>query len=67
MDDADAKIQQAIDDGIACVRRELHYALLPCGVCYYCKSSITASKVFCDKYCSDDWNYEKQRLKDLGK
>ena len=70
MDDADAsdaKIQQAIDDGIARVRRELEYTLTACGVCYWCESPVGPARMFCSTECAQDWQHDRQRKKELGK
>jgi len=36
------------------------------GVCYYCDGEAPPGRSFCSKLCSDDYEHERQRKKDLG-
>ena len=66
-DMSDARIQHAIDDGIARARRELDTQhLTACGVCLWCEAPVGAGRIFCSPECTDDWRHDKDRRKDMG-
>lgn len=37
------------------------------GVCYYCDGTAPPGRSFCSKSCSDDWDHEQKRKKEMGR
>ena len=65
-DRSDDKIQNIVNDGLAKARREIENGLVACGACYWCESPVGRARVFCSAECSQDWQHEKKRSKELG-
>lgn len=63
-DKADARIYNAVTDGIEDARRNIaNRELQPCGACHYCNSYVRGKQLFCGKECSQDWEKMKGRYK----
>lgn len=63
MDDADRaeeKIEQALDDALAEVRRAQENGVKAVGACLYCAELVPPGFRFCDADCRDAWDYEQQ-------
>lgn len=65
-DRADPSIQQMIDAGMERARRHAERQLPAIGVCHWCESPAAPGRVFCSKECSDDWDHDRRRRKDMG-
>lgn len=61
-DRAEDRIEQAMDDALAKVRRAQDKGPRAVGVCLYCAETLPAPMRFCDADCRDAWDHER-RLK----
>ena len=80
-DMSDARIQSAVDSGIARAKNALdNPRLRPIvleldgqrfGVCHHCESQIIPGHLFCpfdpDYSCADAWEHERKRKEALGR
>ena len=48
-------------------RKPKHPELPPKGQCYFCCADVEHPKKFCDKGCSDDFEFTQRMLKRNGK
>lgn len=65
MDDADRaeeRIEQAMEDALAEVRRSQAHGVQAVGLCLYCGETLPDHMRFCDADCRDGYEYE-QRIK----
>ena len=65
MDDADRaeeRIEQAMDDALAEVRRAQEHGVKAVGVCLFCGEPLPDHMRFCDADCRDSHEHE-QRMK----
>lgn len=65
MDDADRaeeRIEQALDDALAEVRRAQERGVKAVGACLFCGEPLPDHMRFCDADCRDGWDFE-QRMK----
>lgn len=61
-DEANDLAERAMAKAMAKIEMELAKpALEPKGICYNCEEPVEGAKLFCDKYCCED--YEKYVLK----
>lgn len=61
-DDADQRIFDARDEGIARIRDVMNRRELePCGACHWCSSYVTSDRLFCDGECADEHAVMLQR------
>lgn len=63
MDDADRaeeKIEQALDDALAEVRRAQDKGPRAVGACNYCGEPLPDHMRFCDADCRDAWDHEQR-------
>jgi hypothetical protein len=59
-DDADAHIEVVLKHQIDAARNALQEGVLTAvGVCHNCNDGVPPGVRFCDKTCSDDWQYRK--------
>lgn len=68
MDDADRaeeKIEQALEDSLAAVRRAQEHGWVAVGLCLYCGVTLPPGRRFCDADCRDGFD-EEARLKRIG-
>jgi hypothetical protein len=68
MDDADRaeeKIEQAMDDALAEVRRSQERGVKAVGLCLYCGETLPAPLRFCDAGCRDGYDHE-QRIRRMA-
>lgn len=71
MDDADRaeeKIEQAMEDALAEVRRAQYHGVKAVGACLFCGETLPPGFRFCDADCRDGWDYEQRlkRMKGVG-
>jgi len=67
-DQADNRIESAIEAGIEHARYMLHKVQLsPCGNCHYCGEGVRGGMLFCDDDCLADYRYEQKQKKIAGK
>lgn len=69
MDDADRaedRIEQALDDALAEVRRAQQHGIRAVGACYYCGETLVHGRLFCDADCRDGWEYEEKLKRMTG-
>lgn len=61
MDDADRaeeRIEQAMDDALAEVRRAQEHGVKAVGACLFCGELLPPGMRFCDADCRDGWEFE---------
>lgn len=63
MDDADRaeeRIEQAMEDALAEVRRSQAHGIKATGLCLFCGEPLPPVMRFCDVDCRDAYDYEKR-------
>lgn len=68
-DRAESRIENAVADGLAEVRRRPP-ELIAVGFCHYCGEAVLPGRLFCDSSendCAKDWEFERARRKANGK
>ena len=67
-DRSDKRIEDTVAAGIARVRSKLTQRMLAAvGYCHYCEEELPPGRLFCDKDCAGDWQYEQDRKRALGR
>ncbi len=69
MDDADRagpRIDQAMEDALADVRRAQEHGIKAVGLCLYCGETLPPGRRFCDADCRDGFDYEARLKRQQG-
>ena len=67
LDVASSQTQKELESILKAHRERSEPNMTPKGTCYYCDEPNNKQLVFCDEYCRDDYDYDKQRRKANGR